>query len=416
MEVGCQVRTQYGCGTVVEVDVNDRNGTVCIELDNWHLANGKCPKLYTTLTPSVISSTILSSSFCDIGTCVYTKYGPGILFKYHHEDDKHVVRLWRPRYPGAATAYMPKQDILRVIKGVPGVSVETLYGTGVVVMYHNETDMYTVQLAYGTAHLNSGSIVSSTEAKVLPASEYLADLTLDNNNIKHIYSFLTENNTVKSMVEPFSAMIEKLKGGQISSVDEVLSLRSKQLNEQVMQLDVNSLNKTLQAKIDSLTDDSSKIEMLLEEGKRRIAAMIENTESRREILDTTKTSLHEYLDTGKEQIDSVLERLKSSSSTEEQEVLQELQSLSADMKSSLSVIRNLASSDPVIEELLKKLDDTNRGIRDKAYRVGGALYDVEAVQVLESGGKNLSKRLANILDNCSGDVKEVTLFMPSKYL
>lgn len=400
MEPGCQVRTAYGSGTVVQVR---GGGEVVIELDQWKLADGKSPLLYTTTA----SSTILASSFCDIGSCIYTKYGVGILFKYHMDSGKHVVRLWRPRGQGAATAYMPRSDLVRVIKAIPGMTVSTSYGTGVVIMYHQDNDMYTVQLPYGMAHLNADSVLSCEEAKVLPASEYLADLTLANINMKQLYTGISEHSGVKSVLEPISAMIEKFRGGQISSVDEVLSIRSKQLNEHVMQLDVNSLNKSLQEKIDSIANDSGKIEMLLEEGKQRIIALIENAESRDELVSTTKTSLQEYLATGKDQIDSVLGRLTSSSSEKEQEVAQELQVLAKDMNSSLSVIKNLASSDPVLAGLMTKLQDTNQLISAKARLLSSALHESEAVQVLETGGKNLSQRLANILDNCSGDAKEV---------
>ena len=403
MEVGCQVRTSYGNGTVVDVLDGSK---VTIELDQWKLADGKSPLIYTTEA----SSTILASSFCDIGSCVYTKYGPGVLFKYHHhglDNETHVVRLWRPRGMGAATAYMPKSDLVQVIKAIPGLTVSTSYGKGVVVMYHHNEDMYTVQLPYGLAHLNADSVLSCSEAKVLPAAEYLADLAIDNINMEKLYTDISENSTVKSVLEPISVMIEKFKGGQISSVDEVLSLRSKQLNDHVMQLDVNSFNKSLQTKIDSIEEDSGKIELLLEEGKQRIIALIENAESRHELVSTTKMSLQEYLTTGKEQIDSVLGRLSASSSTQEQEVVEELQVLSQDMHSSLSVIKNLAASDPVLEELMTKLQDTNKAVSDKARLFQNALHESEAVQVLESGGKSLTLRLANILDNCSGDVKEV---------
>lgn len=404
METGCQVRTSYGNGTVV--DVLD-GGKVTIELDEWKLADGKSPLIHT----SSVSATILARSFCDIGSCVYTKYGPGVLFKYHHDSEKHVVRLWRPRGMGAATAYMPRNDILRLIKAIPGMTVDTTYGTGVVVMYHHNKDMYTVQLPYGLAHLNANNVLFCDEAKVLPASEYLADLTLDNINMEQLYSDFSEHSSVKSVLEPIGVMIEKFRGGQIASVDEVLSIRSKQLSDHVMQLDVNSLNKSLQLKIDSIADDSGKIEMLLEEGKQRIIALIENAESRNELVSSTKTSLQEYLTTGKDQIDSVLGRLNASSSTQEQEVVEELQVLSQDMNSSLSVIKNLAASDPVLEELMTKLRDTNKVISDKARLFQNALHESEAVQVLESGGKSLTLRLANILDNCSGDVKEVLIII-----
>jgi hypothetical protein len=401
MEVGAQVRTVYGNGNVVSVL---EGGAVTIELDQWKLADGKSPLIYTNLK----SDTILSSSFCDIGSCVFTKYGPGVLFKYHRSSGKHVVRLWRPRGLGAATAYMPRNDLVRVIKAIPGLSVETAYGAGMVVMYHHDKDMYTVQLPYGLAHLNADSILSCAEAKVLPTSEYLADLTLNNIDMSQLYTNFSEHSSVKSMMEPISVMLEKFRGGQISSVDEVLSIRSKQLNDHVMQLDVISLNKTLQDKIDSITNDSGKIEMLLEEGKQRIVALLENAESRQELVSSTKTSLQEYLTTGKDQIDSVLGRLTASSSSQEQEVAHELHALSEDMTSSLSVIQNLAASDPVLGGLMSKLQDTNQLISAKTRLLGEALHGSEAVQVLESGGKSLTLRLANILDNCSGDVNEVS--------
>lgn len=399
MEVGCQVRTSHGIGNVVNVG---ECGELTVSLDDGKTEDGSTQLIQTT------NSAILSKSFCDIGSCVYTKYGPGVLFKYHQDSEVHVIRLWRPRGQGSATAYMPRSDLIRVIMSMPGLSVVTPFGTGVVVMYHHDRDMYTVQLPFGVAHLNAQSILSCEEARVLPTAEYLADLTLASIDMNQLYRDFSENSTVKSVMEPISVMLEKFRGGQISSVDEVLSLRSKQLNDHVLQLDVKSLNKTLQDKIDSITNDSGKIEMLLVEGKARIAALIENAESRDELVSTTKTTLHDYLSTGKEQIDAVLGRLNSSSSTQEQDIIVELHTLSKDMNSSLSVIKNLAASDPVLEGLMKKLQDTNSRISEKAMLLNSALHESEAVQVLEAGGKSLKMRLANILDQCSGDVSDVS--------
>jgi hypothetical protein len=395
MEVGCQVRTAYGEGTVVKV-ANDK---IIIELDQWKLTDGQSPLIYTTLASSII----LSRSFCDIGSCIYTKYGPGVLFKYHRDSGKHVIRLWQPRGQGAATAYMPRCDLVRVIKAIPGMMVETAFGTGVVVMYHQENDMYTVQLPFGVAHLNSDSVLSCLEAKVLPTAEYLADITLDNINMKQLFADFSQNSTVTAVMEPISAMLEKFRSGQISSVDEVLAIRSKQLHDHVLKLDVHSLHKTLQDKLDNIANDSDKIEMLLGEGKRRMVALLENAQNREELVSTTKASLQEYLTTGKDQLDSVLGQLNASSSSEEQEVVGHLCSLSRDMNSSLSVMRNLAGSDPVLHGLMAKLQDTREAVVSRGAKLRGA----DAVQVLESGGESLGRRLASILHTCSGDVNEV---------
>ena len=411
--MGCQVCTTSGEGTVIKVDGDD----VTIELEQWEQgtaeAKSKDRVIHTTTHSHGV---ILSSSFCDIGSCVYTKYGPGVLLKYHRDSEKHVVRLWRPRGQGSATAYMPRDDFVRVIKAMPGMSVKTTYGIGVMSMYLHDKDMYMVQLPYGVAHLNEASVLSCDEAKVLPTAEYLADLTLGSVNLNQLYADFTGNESVKTVMEPISAMIEKFRGGQISSVDEVLSIRSKQLNDHVMELDVNTLNKSLQDKIDSIAGDSGKIEMLLEEGKKRIAALIENADSREELVSTTKTSLQDYLATGKDQLNAVLGRLNASSSTKEQDIAFELEALSQDMNSSLSVIKNLAASDPVLEGLMMKLQNTNEQISVKASLFKSAVHETEAMQVLEAGGKDLQQRLANILDHCSSDVNQVILHYGITYV
>jgi hypothetical protein len=83
---GCEVKTVYGWGILVKI-LNDSNEILnCIPLRHsetqikleveltWGTTGSTCnPTLFTGPRDIIISS------FCPIGTCVETKYGPGQL-------------------------------------------------------------------------------------------------------------------------------------------------------------------------------------------------------------------------------------------------------------------------------------------------------------------------------------------------
>jgi hypothetical protein len=276
-EIGCQVKTPYGYGNIVQMKEGDKN-EVCVELDEWKLAGGTHPRLHT------LSSQIIYGSYCDLGTCLLTKYGPGILLQYQRSTNIHVVRLWRPRGLGSATAYLQKADILHKIKGLPGMKVLTVYGAGVVEGYSSQTsagaEQYVVRLGYGTAFLNEDAILSCPEARVFPTAESLADKALS--KLKSMNwtdtSFLSAG-PAASLAGTMNSFWERVRSGE-TQIDDALAERAKQINDHLTGLDLREMHNSLQDRVQAIVSDPGKIELLLAEGKQRMLQLIESAEKR----------------------------------------------------------------------------------------------------------------------------------------
>lgn len=273
-EIGCQVKTPYGYGNVIYVDSSSAPTKLCIEFDEWKLAGGTHPRIYTT------SSQILYGSY-DLGTCVMTRYGPGILINYHRSTNIHVIRLWRPRGLGSATAYMNQGDILQKLKAFPGMKVITSYGAGILEGYNNANDIpkYIVKLNYGTAFMNEDAIISCPEARVFPTAEFLADKALLKvKSLNWSDSFLTTGQT-SAITNTMTAFWERVRSGE-TNIDDALAERAKQINDHLATLDIQEMQKNLQNRVESILNEPGKIEMLLQEGKQRIVQLIDSAEKR----------------------------------------------------------------------------------------------------------------------------------------
>ena len=226
--IGCQVKTPYGRGNVVE----ERGlNQVVVELDEWKLAGGTHPLLYTD------TSQITMCSFCDIGTCVFTRYGPGVVFHVNRITGIHTVRLWRPRGLGAGTAYMNISEILHTLKAFPGLEVETIFGKGIVESYSEfpsgrENGKYIVHLPYGLAFLNESAILSCPDAKVLPVSESLADKALSKIKWTQWGESIYNSASGTPVWSSVSTFWERLRSGE-TKIDEAVAERARQLNEHV---------------------------------------------------------------------------------------------------------------------------------------------------------------------------------------
>lgn len=234
-EEGCQVRTSYGNGVVIQ----QNQDKIVIELDEWELAGTSRALLYSNV------SQIKTGSFCDIGGCILTKYGPGILFGYRRDCGIHVVRLFRPHGLGSATAYMMRHDIIQKIKCIPGMNVITPYGDGICLRYvHSKIpgfSTYIVLFKYGVGYLNESLSILCPEAKVIPTSEYLTDLAF-----KKIRWNEWGNSLLKQVndgspllgngLQPVWTNLTNI-WGKIQShekdFDEILKERAKQIKEQV---------------------------------------------------------------------------------------------------------------------------------------------------------------------------------------
>lgn len=227
-DIGCQVLTAYGRGNVVDIRDVD---SVVVELDEWKLAGGTHPILYT------LPSQLQKCSFADIGTCVMTKYGPGVIFNVNRATGLHNVRLWRPRGLGAATAHMNIGDILHTLKAFPGLEVNTIFGAGIVESYSEfppgrENGKYIVHLSFGLAYLNESAILSCPHAKVLPIAENLADKALSKIKWTEWGESVYSNASKTPVWSSMATFWDRLRSGE-TKLDEALAERAKQLNEHV---------------------------------------------------------------------------------------------------------------------------------------------------------------------------------------
>jgi hypothetical protein len=266
-EIGCQVKTPYGYGNVIQVISPQK---LCIEFDEWKLAGGNHPRMFTTPTQ------ILYGSSYDLGTFVLTRYGPGLLIGYQRLTNIHVVRLWRPRGLGSATAYLNQSDVLQKLAGFPGMKVVTSYGAGMLEGYSN--GKYIVKLGYGTAYLNEAAILSCPEAKVFPTAECLADQALSKlKSLNWGDSFLS--GPTAPITNAMTTFWERVRNGE-TQIDDALAERAKQINDHLTGLDLQEMHKSLQDRVESIVSEPGKIEMLLAEGKQRILQLIDSADQR----------------------------------------------------------------------------------------------------------------------------------------
>lgn len=78
-----------------------------------------------------------------------------------------------------------------------------------------------------------------------------------------------------------------------------------------------------------------------------------------------------------------------------------------DVGDSLSVMKNLAESDPVLKELMNQIATTSERAISKSKEARIILEGSKTGQVLKSGSENLSQRLENILNSSSSDLAVV---------
>ena len=162
---GSETLTRYGWGVVKELRDEDSSICVCLE---WG-ANLYCREV-----------DLLSISL-PIGTCVDSKYGTGIILDYLRAKEMYIVRIWQADgSQGAAMAYMPRSDIIRVVVAAVGLQVLTPLGVqGRVLSYRRADNMYMVQLPFATAFI-PGSHLQCPVSKFIPTSHYLVWLASNN--------------------------------------------------------------------------------------------------------------------------------------------------------------------------------------------------------------------------------------------
>ena len=179
---------------------------------------------------------------------------------------------------------------------------------------------------------------------------------------------------------------------------------------QIAGIDLQDMHNQLQNRVEAIVSEPGKIELLLSEGKDRLLQLIENAESRDELSSGARSTLEEYLRIGKDQVDKALADVRSSSSENELTVIESITTVGKDLKGSLSIMRNLAESDVVLQDLVKQIDHVSLSVKAKSEQAADILSTSKTVQVLETGRKNLSQRLENLLSSSASEVSVVKGF------
>jgi hypothetical protein len=398
IEPGCDVLTAYGWGVVrhaLPVDTGRRDMKYVVELDGWDMANASTARLYCT------DAGIIRSSMYDVGSCIMTKYGSGVLLQYRRVDDLFVVRLWQPFGEGSATAYMTRADIVCKLAASTGIRVSTPLGEGfvsAVLRRGNENGqtfyIYNVSLHYGAAYMNAQSITCK-EASVVPAADFLTSQMSRSSRLMQGVQERYGSGAVAAL-EPLRQSWEKIsKGG--SSVTDILKERSRQLQDKLRGLDTKSLEERLRDRVAQEVADREHIESLLAEGKRRVAELIESAEKRDELTQETRSTLQGYLKLGMSQVDGAVARLQEEASDEEKLLIAEVVHAKEDLEKSLTVMKDIARSDPVLKDIYEKIGDASAKAKSRTHDIEEELKQTAAVQTLTEGAQAFSQKLDAIL-------------------
>lgn len=402
IEPGCDALTAYGWGVVRSaVPTEDKQGAdtmkYVVELDGWDMANASTAKLYCT------AGAIIRNSMYDVGSCLMTKYGSGVLLQYRRSDDLFVVRLWQTFGEGSATAYMTRADIVGKIAAATGTRVVTPLGEGFVSAVLRRAIgsdaassfyIYNVSLHYGAAYMNAQSILCK-EAAVIPAADHLSQqMSRSNRLMKGVQE--RYGGGAMAALEPLKQSWEKIsKGG--SSVTDILKERSRQLQQTIRGLDTRSLEDKLRDRVAQEVADREHIESLLAEGKRRVAELIESAEKRDELSQDTRSTLKNYLSLGMTQVDGAVARLKEEATDEEKLLIAEVVHAKEDLEKSLTVMKDIAESDPVLKEIYDKIGDASARAKSRTHDIEEELKNTAAVQTLTEGAHTFSQKLDAIM-------------------
>ncbi|CAL1172728.1 unnamed protein product, partial [Cladocopium goreaui] len=85
----------------------------------------------TVATVALRPEEVRRSSWCALGTCVLSSFGPGVVLRYRVEDDMHEVQLWGPLSQGQNRAFLRREALQEVLPALPGLAVETSSGSGI---------------------------------------------------------------------------------------------------------------------------------------------------------------------------------------------------------------------------------------------------------------------------------------------
>lgn len=100
---------------------------VLLDSDSSTASDAQCATSTVALRPEEVRR----SSWCALGTCVLSSFGPGVVLRYRVEDDMHEVQLWGPLSQGQNRAFLRREALQEVLPALPGLAVETSSGSGI---------------------------------------------------------------------------------------------------------------------------------------------------------------------------------------------------------------------------------------------------------------------------------------------
>jgi hypothetical protein len=396
MAIGCEVLTAYGWGIVKG---NPEPDKYVIELEAWSLTGKAVPTLYAE------GKAIIRSSYYDIGSSLLTVYGTGVLFQYRREDDIFVIRLWRPHGQGSATAYMKRDQILRRTTAVTGCRVSTAYGNGYVNSYHlphaDHPIMFGIQLQFGIAFMSEEAVCADSVV-VMPAADYLMSRMSKSSKIREIGEQYLGHADRIPIVQSMKKTWDELTKGD-GNVNDILKDRAAQLKSYVQGIDSKSLELDLQGQVMNKLGHTGQLEGLLMEGKRRVTELIENADDRKELGTTTKDKLNSYLKLGIEQVDTAMCTLKEEAKPNEMKVIDGVISIRDDVDESVSVLKDMAKTDPVMQDIMRRIDDSTAEAKAKSAAITSQLRETKAVSELQEGAHRFTGKMKDLLHTAESE-------------
>jgi hypothetical protein len=242
---GQEIKTKYGWGCVKEIR---SDGIICIALEDFEGFLGKTgPILFTNLDQK---DDIISIAVCPIGSAVITKYGSGVLINFVRDREIYVVRLWSSGGSlGTGIGYMSREDIIE---------------------HFSSNESLTNALTRTTNPFNMSSCINSLpvnieEAVALPTIELILSAIPTNASMQ------------QSALQLITKVMVSLEGVQTSAAGEGISIIFGD-NEEVF----DSAQFIPASKVKSFITD---VRVLLEEGENRIIEHVTEKKMAQEQID-----------------------------------------------------------------------------------------------------------------------------------
>ncbi len=153
--IGTEVKTSFGWGTINEINDGNKIQIVLEQFEGW--GSSKPPILYTYSTDPII----MHHSRCAVGCRVFTRYGSGVVIDYQRQRDVYVVCLWATCTVaglGSGMSYMLSKDIIKCYASneIPDARFAMLDSNGKVLSSQNACALPTIDILFKSLPNNAG--------------------------------------------------------------------------------------------------------------------------------------------------------------------------------------------------------------------------------------------------------------------